>query len=157
MWSHYTSDGSGFVIGYDSAKLSQLAGPKGGLRKVVYQDKPARIPGPIVLSSPESNLPTLLSMKSDHWSYEDEWRLIVELSRTIGIGETDRHGLPINLVQVPNEAIVSVYYTERSPPETVKLIRARLGDKNNRYRAESTRKLILSLTSYGYEVSPNKY
>ena len=156
MWSHYTSDGSGFVIGYDSAKLSQLAGPKGGLRKVVYQDKPARIPGPIVLSSPESNLPTLLSMKSDHWSYEDEWRLIMELSETIGIGETDRHGLPINLLQVPNEAVVSVYYTERSPQETVKLIRERLADKNNRYRAESTRKLILSLTSYGYEVSPNK-
>ncbi len=157
MWSHYTSDGSGFVIGYDAAKLSQLAGPKGGLRKVDYQDKPARIPGPIVLSSPESNLLVLLSMKSDHWSYEDEWRLIVELSETIGIGKTDEHGQPINLLQVPNEAIVSVYYTERSPQETVSLIRQRLEDKNNRYRADSTRKLILSLTSYGYEVSPNRY
>ena len=96
-------------------------------------------------------------MKSDHWSYEDEWRLIVELNRTIGIGITDYHGLPINLVQVPNEAIVSVYCTERSPQETVKLIRERLADKNNRYCAENPRKLILSSTSYGYEESPNEY
>ena len=156
MWSHYTTDGSGFVIGYDIAKLSQLAGPKGGLRKVVYRDKPALIIGPIVLSSPESNLLALLSMKSDHWSYEDEWRLIVELSRTIGTGKTDERGLPINLLQVPNEAVVSVYYTERSPQETVKLIRGRLADKNNRYCAENQRKLILSSTSYGYEESPNE-
>ena len=157
MWSHYTTDGSGFVIGYDIAKLRQLAGSKGWLREVAYRDEPARIYDPIVLSSPESNLLALLSMKSDHWSYEDEWRLIVELNKTIGIGVTDDHGLPINLVQVPNEAIVSVYYTERSPQETVKLIRERLADKNNRYCAENPRKLILSSTSYGYEVSPNKF
>lgn len=157
MWSHYTTDGSGFVIGYDFAMLSQLTGPKGLLRKVKYQDKPASIIAPIVLSSPESNLPVLLSMKSDHWSYEDEWRLIVELNRTIGTGKSDVLGQPINLVQVPNEAIVSVYYTERTPQDTVTEIRHRLEDRNNRYRAESTRKLILSSTSYGYEVSANKH
>ncbi len=156
MWSHYTTDGSGFVIGYDAAKLSQLAGPKGGLRKVEYKDKPASIIHPIVLSSPDSNLPVLLSMKSSHWSYENEWRLIVELNKTIGIGKTDDHDLPINLVQIPNEAVVSVYYTERSSPETVTSIRHRLEDKNNRYRAENPRKLILSFTSYGYEESPNE-
>ena len=27
MWSHYTTDGSGFVIGYDFNELSNLAGP----------------------------------------------------------------------------------------------------------------------------------
>ena len=94
-------------------------------------------------------------MKSNHWSYEQEWRLIVELNRTIGTGETDQHGLPINLVQVPNEAVVSVYYTERTPRESVKLIRDRLADKNNRYRAENPRKLILSSRYYGYEEAPD--
>ncbi len=157
MWSHYTTDGSGFVIGYDIAKLRQLAGSEGWLRKVAYQDRPARIFDHIHLSSPKSNLAAFLSLKSSHWCYEYEWRLIVELSRTIGTGKTDERGLPINLLQVPNEAVVSVYYTERSPQETVKLIRQRLADKNNRYCAENPRKLILSLTSYGYEVSPNEY
>ena len=82
--------------------------------------------------------------------------MIVELSGTIGTGIPDQRGQPINLVQVPNEAVVSVYYTERTPPESVTLIRDRLADKNNRYRAESPRKLVLSSTSYGYEEAVNK-
>ena len=86
MWSHYTTDGSGFVIGYDIAILSTLTGPMGSLRSVEYADKPAFILGPIVLVSPASNLPILLSRKSGHWSYECEWRLIVELNTTIGTG-----------------------------------------------------------------------
>ena len=151
MWSHYTTNGSGFVIGYDAEELNKLSGPNGCLKSVTYGDKPALILGPIVLVSPESNLPILLSNKSDHWSYEDEWRLIVELNRTVGIGESDQHGQPINLVQVPNEAVVSVYYTERTSRESVKSIRDRLADKNNRYQAEKPRKLVLSSTSYGYE------
>ena len=151
MWSHYTVNGSGFVIGYDVAELGKLTGSGGALREVQYHDRPPLILGPIVLVSPESNLPILLSMKSSHWSYEDEWRLIVELDKTIGTGETDQHGQPINLVQVPNEAVVRVYYTERTPIESVNTIRGRLADKNNRYRADKPRKLILSPISYDYE------
>ena len=94
-------------------------------------------------------------MKNEHWSYESEWRLIVELNRTIGTGETDQHDKPINLLQVPNEAVISVYYTERTPKESVELIRGRLEDENNRYRSASLRKLILSSTSYGYEEAPS--
>ena len=90
-------------------------------------------------------------MKSDHWAYEGEWRLIVELNRTIGMGETDQLGHPVNLIQVPNQAIVCVYYTERTPRELVKLIGDRLADENNRYRVKNPRKLILSPMSYGYE------
>lgn len=157
MWSHYTTDGSGFVIGYSLEELRKLTGPKGNLRSVVYRDKPGAIIDPIVLAWPESNLPALLSMKSNHWSYEKEWRLIVELNRTIGTGEKDHHGLPINLVRVPNEAVVSVYFTERTPPDSVKLIRDRLADPNNRYRAENPRKLILSSDSFGYEVAPDDF
>ena len=95
-------------------------------------------------------------MKSGHWSYEDEWRLIVELSRTIGTGEADQHSQPINLIQVPNEAVVSVHYTERTPREKVMSIQGRLADANNRYRVRIPRKLILSATSYGYEEAPDK-
>ncbi len=151
LWSHYTIDGSGFVIGYDITELTKLTVGEGYLRSVDYADKPALILGPKVLVSPESNLPILLSRKSDHWSYEREWRLIVELNRTIGTGETDQHGQPINLVQIPNEAVVSVYYTERTPDDSVNLIRDRLADKNNRYRAKNPCKLVLSFKSYGYE------
>ena len=81
--------------------------------------------------------------------------MIVELNSTIGTGQRDQHGHPINLVQVPNEAVVSVYYTERTPRESVKMIRERLADANNRFRANKPRKLILSTTSYGYEEAPD--
>ena len=99
-----------------------------------------RIPGPVVLASPSSNLPRFLSLKSDHWRYENESRLIVEMNETIGRGETDRHGQPVNLVRVPNEAVVRVYYTERTPPESLETIRNRLANDNNRYQTDSPRK-----------------
>ena len=151
MWSHYAADGFGFVIGYDLAELNNLAGQTGCLRKVKYGKTPVPITGPIVPVSPDSNLPKLLSYKSEHWCYEDEWRLIVELRRTIGTGKTDQHGQPINLVRIPNEAVVSVYFTERTTTDSVRLIQERLADENNRYRAGTPRKLVRSATSFGYE------
>ena len=151
MWSHYTVDGSGFVIGYDKSGLENLVSGDGALVPVRYMDRPAVIIGPNVLASPRSNLAAVLSLKSDHWSYENEWRLIVEMNNTIGTGKPDTHGQPINLVRVPNEAVVRVYYTERTPLASVETIRKRLENANNRYQAESPRKLVMSFTSYGYE------
>ena len=153
LWSHYTTDGSGFAIGYDAHELRRIACSDDFLRPVDYQDRPPLIAGPIVLASPESNMPIILSFKSDRWSYENEWRLIVELDTTIGTGARDPRGVPINLVRIPNEAVVSVYYTERTPRESVELIRHRLADKNNRYRADKLRKLVLSTTGYSYTES----
>ena len=40
MWSHYTIDGSGFVIGYDKSELAKLAGGEGALVPVIYSDSP---------------------------------------------------------------------------------------------------------------------
>ena len=141
MWAHYTIDGSGFAIGYDKSAIAKLAGVNGALLPVRYLGGPMRIPGPVVLASPSSNLPRFLSLKSDHWRYENESRLIVEMNETIGTGETDRHGQPVNLVRVPNEAVVRVYYTERTPPESLETIRNRLANDNNRYQTDSPRKL----------------
>lgn len=151
MWSHYTRDGSGFAIGYAAEELEKLAGPNGALRRVTYGDSPPALRGPVVLVSPQSNLPGLLSAKSRHWAYENEWRLVVELNGTIGTGVIDRHNQPINLVRIPNDAIVSVFYTERTPLDAVEMIEDRLATRNNRYQAAPLRKLVLSPTSYGYE------
>ncbi len=157
MWSHYTIDGSGFVIGYNTKELSTLASNNEYLREVTYGNRPPPIMGPIVLVSPGSNLPKILANKSIHWSYESEWRLIVELKGTIGTGKIDQHRQPINLIQVPNEAMVSVYYTERTPPESVKKISDRLADENNRYRVGKPQKLLMSSTSYGYELAREEF
>ncbi|MYC05351.1 MAG: DUF2971 domain-containing protein [Rhodothermaceae bacterium] len=135
LWSHYAKDGSGFAIGYDAHELQEISRADDALRAVDYRARPPQIIDPIVLANPESNLPIILSQKSDRWSYENEWRLIVELDTTVGTGLRDPHGLPINLVRIPNKAVVSVHYTERTPRESVELIRRRLADENNRYRA----------------------
>ena len=153
MWSHYTTDGSGFVVGYNRVEIEKLTGPSGALRAVKYLARPGYILGAPVLSYPESNLHNFLSLKSELWAYEDEWRLIVPMNQTIGTGGKDRNGLPINLIRIPNEALVSVHYTERTPSDSVSLVKSRLADPNNRYGASNLQKLILSDSAYGYEVA----
>ena len=102
------------------------------------------------------DLHLFLSMKSDYWSYESEWRLIVELSKTIGTGLLDFRGLPINLVRVPNESVLSVYHTERTPVDVVERIRSRLENPNNRYGTQRLTKLIASAERYRYEDGPDQ-
>ena len=149
LWSHYTRDGSGFAVGYDAEQLKRLSSRKGWMQAVRYYPKPFFLPGYPVLN--EENVNPLLSYKSDHWSYEEEWRLIVELNETIGTGRTDQHAQSINLLRVPNTAVMSVYYTERTPRETVEKVQKRLEDTNNRYQAMRPTKLVLSEIKYGYE------
>ena len=151
MWSHYTVDGSGFAIGYDRQQLSGLGSREEYLRAVRYGSSPIRLLDYPVLS--EENMNPLLSYKSDHWQYEEEWRLILELNGSIGTGFKAQRGQPINLIRVPNTAVMSVYYTERTPSNVVEEIWSRLQDPNNRYAATSPTKLILSETEYGYEDS----
>ena len=157
MWSHYTTDGSGFVIGYDAQQLQKFVGPNAHLKRVEYGTKlfPVGVSlddagvGPI---KEPSDLPWYipLALKSEHWEYEREWRLIVELNHTIGTGKTDHRHQPINIVRVPNEAVVSVHYTERTPHQAVYEVCKRLADPNNRYTAKQPRKLVLDPDSYAY-------
>ena len=86
--------------------------------------------------------------KSDHWEYESEWRLIVELNLTIGTGGRDRYGQPLNLFRVPNAAVGRVYYTERTPKGIVSEIDARLQLPNNRYGVRQATKLVLAEDAY---------
>lgn len=155
MWSHYAGYGTGFVIGYDTSKIGILPSLDESIRKVDYREIPPYIWSLVASASNKSDLLFLLSLKSHYWSYENEWRLIVELDQTIGTGKTDPLGQPINLLRIPNEAVVSVHYTERTPSESVNLIRERLSDPNNRYRAGKPIKLVMSSTSYGYEEAPD--
>ena len=49
MWSHYTSDCSGFVVGYDVEYLRRLSSREGSLREVRYGQDMAIIIGYVVL------------------------------------------------------------------------------------------------------------
>ena len=80
MWAHYSSDGTGFAVGYDREQLKTLGKNKHCLRKVLYRSEPARILEHAVPRQEAAY--RLLSLKSDHWEYEKEWRLILELRRS---------------------------------------------------------------------------
>ena len=149
MWSHYTIDGSGFVVGYDADRLRTLSSREGCLQRVRYGNEPIPLLDYPVLN--EENMNPLLSYKSAHWAYEQEWRLIVELHETIGTGLKDGRCQPINLLRVPNPAVAEVYYTELTPPATVRKVQERLANANNRYGTVSPAKLVLSDTSFGYQ------
>lgn len=161
MWSHYTTDGSGFVIGYNSEIILGLAEQIGArLVKVVYE----RDPIPLYEYRAFENLDNiyhLLATKSDHWKYEEEWRLIVELEHTVGIGKVDDLNLPVNLLRIPNEAVVEVFYTERTRKKHIDELNRRLTSKNNRYGGSNSnvgqigvRKLVMSNYDYRYQESP---
>ena len=153
MWSHYAQYGSGFVVGYDSVRIGDLSTVRGSLREVEYRRAPIAMRGPSVVQGRLANEYTILSTKSDHWSYEKEWRLIVQLNETIGQGALDPFSQPINVVRVPNEAVVSVFFTERTPAKVVDMIRDRLTTPNNRYQNVELQKLVMSTTAYGYEIA----
>lgn len=153
MWSHYTVDGSGFVIGYRTPDIEELAVDSERLREVTYVAGQVPLVGSIVPFVPQGNIYRLLCCKSSHWEYEREFRLIVDLDGTIGTGKCDRHGHPINVLRIPNSAVRKVYYTERTPPSDVQTIERRLASVNNRYGVACATKLVLSERTFEYEAA----
>ena len=57
---------------------------------------------------------------------------------------------------MPNVAVVSVRYTERTKFDDVERIRSRLGNPNNRYGTRRLTKLVASAEQYGYEDEPDQ-
>ena len=151
MWSHYTVDGSGFVIGYQTPDIERLAAGSERLREVTYSSAPVPLSGYVVPIKPESNIYKLLCHKSSHWQHERECRLVVDLDKTMGTGQSDRHGHPINVLRIPNSAVREIYYTERTSRSDVRTIESRLASANNRYGVERATKLILSGRTFAYE------
>ena len=66
MWTHYASDGTGFVVGYDFDQLRYLIAGEGFLRRVTYLAEIPLILDYRVLTYTQGNLHNLLSVKSDH-------------------------------------------------------------------------------------------
>lgn len=151
MWAHYTSDASGFVIGYEVEPLKEaVASVEGVLAPVEYQKHLTPILDNNVIT--DENILVLLTKKSCHWGYEKEWRLIVRLKKTVDTGRTDEKGCSVCLFEIPNTCVTEIYYTERTPLDAVESIQKRLGDAGNRYRVQSMRKLILSDKEYAYQM-----
>ena len=126
MWSHYADNCSGVVIGYNvDYWVPHLIGTS-IIRQVTYVDNLPIVTGPRVVN--QENAYAFMSKKGAAWEYEQEWRLITEMSKT------QQPGDDIAVITVPQESVSSVIITDRTSQDTVDIIVRRLNNPSNHYR-----------------------
>lgn len=127
MWSHYAGGHTGFVVGFDATHthFDERRAPMDEmrhLRRVEYrQERPS---GPLTGFGGID----MFLVKSVHWSYEREWRIMRALqdaSRTVDLGAGV---LPVHLFQFPPKAVSEVILGARMESsvrlEILELLRA---------------------------------
>jgi hypothetical protein len=77
MWSHYTNSYKGFAIRFKpSFKICPDPGMENRrLMRVIYSQKPNKVNEKMPFANAYQ-----LGIKLEHWSYENEWRLVVDKS-----------------------------------------------------------------------------
>ena len=77
------------------------------------------------------SLARLLFVKGMSWAYEKEIRLLVSLEQARDTGKKDDNGLPIKVIDVPQEAIVEIYGGSNTRSADVQRV-VRIGRGDNR-------------------------
>ena len=149
MWTHYAEEGSGVVVGYDAGEVRSALPETAALQPVQYVPEPVLWDYPAVAEYPELAM-SIMCSKGIPWRYEREWRIVVELKDTIGTGDCDRYGMLVKLLRMPNKAVRSVFYTDRTPPGDVAELRTRLDCAANGYVAARMRRMVLSDEAFAY-------
>ena len=126
MWSHYADDCRGVVIGYNVDHWVRHLVGTSIIRRVRYADELPMVVGPRVVN--QENAYAFMSSKGAAWEYEQEWRLITELSKTQQSGED------VAVITAPQESVSSVLITDRTSQDIVNIIVRRLNDPSNHYR-----------------------
>lgn len=109
MWSHYSENHSGYVVGFDATHPFFALNQKPGTNQVKYC--------PTRPQSSQGNLYDELCTKLDVWSYEKEWRLCKQVSKADKVVGSKEE--PIYLFRLPPEAIHSVHFGIRTPESIV--------------------------------------
>ena len=126
MWSHYADDCRGVVIGYNvDLWVRHLLGTS-IIWQVKYADDLPLVMGPRVVN--QENVYGFMTSKGAAWEYEQEWRLIAELSKT------QQSGKDIAVITVPQESVSSILITDRTSQNTVDVIVRQLNNPSNDYR-----------------------
>ena len=126
MWSHYADDCRGVVIGYNVDRWVRHILGTSIIRQVKYAGDLPIVTGPRVVT--QENAYAFMSSKGAAWEYEQEWRLITELSKT------QQSGKDISFITVPQESVSAILITDRTPQDTVDIIVRRLNNPSNDYR-----------------------
>jgi hypothetical protein len=124
MWSHYSNSHKGFALEFlpehyffdQREKQYQLAWHIKKIRyteqrpKFVFFDKTISIE-----ENYENWINNFIWVKSDHWSYEKEWRILATLKGCKNV--IKQNGDVIYLFPIPYDAIKSIYIGCRMSPE----------------------------------------
>lgn len=144
MWAHYASSHTGFVVEFDAhhpsfhEKKSEQDDLR-HIRQVYYRD-----------SRPSASLYDmgaieLFLVKSSHWSYEREWRIVRPLSDAV---ETiHKSPYPIALFKMPPAAIKGVIIGARTASKHVAAIRQAI-DFNPELSAIRIRRAVLDKSNF---------
>jgi hypothetical protein len=134
MWSHYTNNHTGFVLGFDETdpffrsprygKSDDIGSP----RRIKYCVDRPRFDPLIDLSTIESItdeaamrwMDKMFFTKSEAWSYEEEWRMIKGLNEATRVIENPDGD--IYLFSIPPSCLKSVVLGERMPAEKRKTL-----------------------------------
>jgi hypothetical protein len=129
MWSHYADRHKGFCLGFRSD-----AEPFVQARQVDYQAQvPAVNPTSLILDDVHEAFRAMIETKSQHWSYEQEWRLFhMDADKAYGYGAGALESVYLGVSMPERQQLVigkildgtgtSLYRMERDPSQF--LIRA---------------------------------
>jgi hypothetical protein len=121
MWAHYADKHMGFVVEYapEHPWFDRRRGPDDEffrLRQVHYQTERAAV------VATQTSGEELMLTKSEEWSYEKEWRVVLPLEGCVVKAQDAHHGVPVHAVQVPREAIRRVILGCRMSPEARRVV-----------------------------------
>lgn len=151
MWSHYSDEHRGFVIGFDSShsffnQKKSRSDELRHLRKIEYRKSPP------VINLMETNATEIFFMKSSKWEYENEWRMILPLCDSTK--SMDKEPYPIHLFEFPTETINCVILGSRTPDFIQNQIKSLL--KNHVFSHTKLFNAYLDSSSYGINIKEEK-
>lgn len=126
MWSHYSNWHTGFCIGFNHEKLIQSIAPYHHA-DVNYDSKPYDIMKNIDAMRKDKLQPAkqLCFMKSPEWSYECEYRLILDT-----LAKEEKQSTPIVYAQ---ECVESIYFGMKAKDSDMKSLQESLIGRNIKF------------------------
>jgi hypothetical protein len=128
MWAHYADEHRGLVIEFDSTapcfnRKRSATDELGTFRMVSYSDT-----RPVLDSESGDDWFVRLALtKASEWTYEDEVRFLLELSKADQIVEKE---IKIHLLDIPPSAVRSITVGCRAGPATIDMVKLALSNNS---------------------------
>lgn len=150
MWSHYGASHTGYVLEFNSHhpyfhKKRSPADEFQHLRRVLYRE-----------TRPSARLnelegPDLFLVKSGHWAYEREWRILRALTEAPEVVQAEPY--PVHLFDFPRESLTSVILGARTTESTEASIRMALRS-HTEYKHVKLKRASADDTHFLLRISP---